>query len=423
MSSARRVAVKVLSEVVRDGSYSNIAADVAINEANLGPADSKLASMLIYGCLQRKITLDKILSDTAGDGFRKTHPFVLSVLRVGAYQLLFMDKIPESAAVNESVKIVKTSKQKFAAGFTNAVLRKISKQKDEILKTVADSEDLSFKYSVSSKLAESLIEDYGLELIEGYLKASLESPKLYCRINSFTDTDGLFELLAEKGVDYEKSSIDGAFSLRGAGSVERLPEFIDGRFFVQDLASQIAISDFNIADGMSVLDVCAAPGGKSFTAAQYVGRSGKIVSCDLYEKRVGLISNGAKRLNISNLIAVQNDATDFNKALGQFDRVLCDVPCSGFGVIRRKPEIKYKSLAEFSALPKIQLDILKTSVKYLKPDGELMYSTCTLRNAENREVVDKFLSENNDFRIVAEKTLFPHINDSDGFYFCILKRK
>lgn len=423
MSSARRVAVKVLSEVEREASYSNIAADVAIKEAGLTPNDSKLASMLIYGVLQRKITLDKILKDAAGSGFGKTHPFVLSVLRVGAYQLLFMDKIPESAAVNESVKIVKSSKQKFAVGFTNAVLRKIAKSKNDILQSIEDSEDLGFKYSCSNELAESLIKDYGKKKAEGYLKSSLELPKLYCRINNFVDNDGLFETLTEKGIECENASLEGAFTIKGAGGVERLPEFKEGKFFVQDLASQIAISKLNIKEGMSVLDVCAAPGGKSFTAAQYAGIGGKIVSCDLYEKRAGLIEHGAKRLNIRNLTAFQNDATIYNELLGQFDRVLCDVPCSGFGVIRRKPEIKYKSLDEFSELPEIQLDILKTSVKYLKPDGQIMYSTCTLRQVENRGVVDLFLSENKDFEIVSEQTLFPQINDSDGFYFCVLKRK
>lgn len=423
MSSARRVAVKVLSEIEREGSYSNIAADIAIKEAGLDSVDSKLASLLIYGCLQRKITLDKVLQQAAGDGFRKTHPFVLSVLRVGAYQLLFMDRIPESAAVNESVKIVKSSKQRFAAGFTNAVLRKIAKSNDEILKSIAESKDLSFKYSCTDELAESLIKDYGTDTAEGYLKASLELPKLYCRVNNFVDSIGLFNTLAEKGIEYEKSGLDGAFTVNGAGSVEHLPEFKDGKFFVQDLASQIAISSFNISEGMSVLDVCAAPGGKSFTAAQLVGKTGKVISCDLYEKRVGLISSGAKRLNIGILTAFQNDATVYNSNLGKFDRVLCDVPCSGFGVIRRKPEIKYKSLSEFAKLPEIQLSILKTSVKYLNPDGMIMYSTCTLRNAENREVVDCFLSENKDFDVFTEQTLFPQKNGSDGFYFCVLKRR
>ncbi len=423
MSSARKVAVKVLSEIERDGSYSNIAADVALNEAGLSSADSRLASMLIYGCLQRKITLNKVLRDMAGDSFRKTHPFVVSVCLVGAYQLLFMDKIPESAAVNESVKIVKASKQRFAAGFTNAVLHKIARSKQEILKDIADSDDLSFKYSCSKELIESLIKDYGFELAEGFLKASLESPKLICRLNNFADTNGLLESLSEKGIECNNCDLDGAFTLKSAGNVERLPEFRNGKFFVQDLASQIAISNLNIKEGMNVLDVCAAPGGKSFTAAQYAGKSGKIVACDLYEKRVGLILNGAKRLNINNLTAVQNDATVYNQSLGQFDRVLCDVPCSGFGVIRRKPEIKYKNLSEFDELPEIQLNILKTSVKYLKANGEIMYSTCTLRNAENKEVVDKFLRENMDFEIVLEKTLFPQISSSDGFYFCVLKRK
>ena len=421
MSSARRVAVKVLSEIEREGSYSNIAADVAIKEAGLDSVDSKLASILIYGCLQRKITLDTVLQQAAGNGFRKTHPFVLAVLRVGAYQLLFMDKIPESAAVNESVKIVKSSKQKFAAGFTNAVLRKIAKSKGEILKSIAESNDLCFKYSCTHELAESLIKDYGFNTAQGFLKASLESPKLYCRENCFVDNNGLFEALTEKGIECEKSGLEGAFILNGAGSVERLPEFKSGKFFVQDLASQIAVSSFSIGEGMSVLDVCAAPGGKSFTAAQYVGKTGKVVSCDLYDKRVGLISNGAKRLNIGVLTAFQNDAAVFNDSLGKFDRVLCDVPCSGFGVIRRKPEIKYKSLSEFSELPEIQLSILNTSVNYLKQDGMIMYSTCTLRNTENREVVDSFLKENNGFEVVTEKTLFPQIDGSDGFYFCVLK--
>ena len=174
---------------------------------------------------------------------------------------------------------------------------------------------------------------------------------------------------------------------------------------------------------MSVLDVCAAPGGKSFTASQYCGENGKLVSCDLYEQRAGLIKKGAERLNIKNLSAKQNDATVFNPDFGTFHRVLCDVPCSGFGVIRRKPEIKYKSLSEFDCLPEIQLQILETSVKYLKPDGQIMYSTCTIRQAENRKVIDAFIEKHADFEIVSEKTLMPQTDGTDGFYFCILKRR
>lgn len=423
MLNARQVAVRVISDIERDGCYSNIAVDAAIKENQLSKVDSALASMLVYGVLQRKITLDRVLSNATGKNFKKTHPFVLSVLRVSAYQILFMDKIPPSAAVNEGVKIVKSSKQRFAVGFVNAVLRKINTDKDKILQGISESKNLSFKYSCTAEFAESLIKDYGFEMAEGFLKASLEVPKLYCRVNNFAVKDNLYSRLAEKGIEVCETDIDGAFYLQGAGSVDNLPEFKNGEFFVQDLASQIAISHFGIKNGDSVLDVCAAPGGKSFTAVQYAGLNGRIISCDLYEKRAGLIKSGADRLNIKNLTPKQNDATVFNPEFGQFDCVICDVPCSGFGVIRRKPEIKYKSFADFSDLPDIQLKILKTAVRYLKKDGKLMYSTCTVRNAENRKVVDRFLSEFDGFEIASERTLMPQSDGSDGFYFCILKGK
>ncbi len=421
--NARQVAVKVISEIERDGSYSNIASDKAIKDAELSKADAALASMLIYGVLQRKITLDNILLNAAGKNFKKTHPFVLSVLRVAAYQLLFMDKIPPSAAVNEAVKTVKSSKQRFAQGFVNAVLRKVNNDKEKILKTLDETDDLSFKYSCTSEFADGLIADYGFDTANAFLRSTLDAPKLYCRVNNFAVKGELFERLTQKGITVTLADVDGAFSMQGAGSVENLPEFKNGEFFVQDLASQKAIADFDIQDGMSVLDVCAAPGGKSFTAAQYVGKAGKIVSCDLYEQRAGLIKTGAKRLMIENLEARQNDATVFNDSFGTFDRVLCDVPCSGFGVIRRKPEIKYKKLSEFSDLPEIQLQILEASVKYLNKNGQLMYSTCTVREAENREVVKAFLSKHTDFEIASEETLMPHLSGTDGFYYCILRGK
>ncbi len=422
MMNARQVAVKVISEIERDGSYSNIASDKAIKDAELSKADAALASALVYGVLQRKVTLDFVLSEAAGKNFKKTHPFVLSVLRVATYQLLFMDKIPPSAAVNEAVKIVKSSKQRFAVGFVNAVLRKVNTEKAQFLEKIDYSNNLSIKYSCTAEFAKSLIDDYGKEVAEGFLKASLESPKLYCRVNEFAVSERLFDRLAEKGISVTPSDIDGAFSIQGAGNVELLSEFKNGEFFVQDLASQTAISSFGIKSGDSVIDVCAAPGGKSFTAAQFVGKNGKIISLDLYEKRAGLIKNGAVRLKINNLEALANDATVFNPDFGKFDRVICDVPCSGFGVIRRKPEIKYKSLQEFSELPDIQLKILETSVGYLKENGTLMYSTCTVRHAENRLVVDRFLKAHSDFEIVAERTLMPQTDDCDGFYFCILSQ-
>ncbi len=422
MLSARTVAVKILSDIERHSGYSNIAIDSALNDAKLSKQDSALVSMLVYGVLQRKITLDTILENASGKGFKKTHPYVLNVLRVGAYQLLFTDKIPSSAVVNEAVKTVKASKQKFASGFVNAVLRKVDSEKEIIETSLETSQDICFKYSCTKELSDLLIADYGFETVDKFLKSSLKPPKLFCRENLFCENKFNFDTLIQKGIEVEFNGIDGCFSLKGAGNIENLPEFKKGEFFVQDLASQTAIASLDIKAGMSVLDVCAAPGGKSFTAAQYTGKYGKVISCDLYEKRAGLIQNGAKRLNIEVLSAIQNDATVFNPSLGSFDRVICDVPCSGIGVIRRKPEIKYKSVADFKELPEIQLSILKTSAQYLNKNGTLMYSTCTLLKSENRCVVDAFLRKNHDFEIIDERTLMPHTDGCDGFYYCILKR-
>ena len=420
--NARTVAVKVIADIERNKSYSNIVVDVALNGADLSRQDSAFASMLVYGVLQRKLTLDSVIACASGRTLNKTHPFVLAALRVGVFQVLF-SKVPLSAAVNETVKIVKSSKQSFASGFVNAVMRKISSTKDAILLEIENSKDLQYKYSCNESFCQSLINDYGLEFAEGYLKAALKTPSLYAVVNTFvTDEDKLFGSFDNECIEYKKGTVSNSFVLEGVGNIENLKQFKDGAFFVQDLASQIALSEFMIESGMSFLDVCSAPGGKSFTAAQYLGRNGRIVACDLYEKRVGLVVSGAKRLKLDILNGSQNDATVFNSQLGTFDRVLCDVPCSGWGVIRRKPEIKYKDPSEFSELPDIQLKILKTSAKYLKEDGLLMYSTCTLRNIENRGVIDLFLTYNHDFEILKESTLFTQKTGSDGFYYCILKR-
>lgn len=423
MISARTVATKILADVERNKGYSNISIDAALNSASLTKQDAALVSYLVYGVLQRKITLDKILASVSGSGFSKTHPFILQVLRVGAYQLLFSDKIPPSAAVNEAVKTVKLSKQKFASGFVNAVLRKIVSQKDIILSELSQSNDLSYRFSCDKKFVDAIITDYGKDVAFKFLEASLQSPKLYCRENKFSDTNNLYSSLSDSDISISKNDkIDGCFSIDNVGNIENLPDFKKGLFFVQDLASQLAIKALDIKSDMSLLDVCAAPGGKSFTAAQYVGKNGRIVSCDLYEKRAGLIKKGAERLKIDILTAIENDATIYNKSLGEFDRVICDVPCSGFGVIRRKPEIKYKSIDEFADLPNIQFEILQTSAEYLRDGGLLMYSTCTLFNRENRAVVDRFIESNNDFEIFTDQTLMPQSDDCDGFYYCILRR-
>lgn len=419
--TARAAAVKVLCEVERNGSYSNIASNSAIIDAELDRKDAAFMSMLLYGVLTRKITLDSIISQHLSKGLSKIHPFVLNSLRIGAYQLLFMDKVPVSAAVNESVTIVKKSKQSFASGFVNAVLRKISADKDNIFKLI-DNSDMSIKYSCPKELCDELQRDLGDDA-EGFLAASLQSPELYARVNTLKIThDELFSLLLEKDIGCKAGEVEASFTAKNIGNIEKLEEFKNGLFYVQDKASQMAISALNIVSGMKILDVCSAPGGKSFTAAMYLKGKGSVTSCDIYEKRVGLIASGAKRLGIDNLNATVNDASVFNPKLGAFDAVICDVPCSGIGVIRRKPEIKLRPLSTYDELFDIQLSILNTSAKYVDLGGKLMYSTCTVRRAENEAVVNEFLKHNSCFKVLQSKTLLTHIDGTDGFYYCIMER-
>lgn len=421
MMTARGVAVNVLCDILKNGSYSNIAVDSAINSTSLSKKDASLATALIYGCLQRKLTLDRIIENLS---FKKgkTEVFVLAALYVGLFQILFLDRIPDSAAVNETVNAVKASKFKFAAGFVNAILRKAAVGREEILKDIAESHDISYKYSCPVFLLKSLIADYGRETAEAFLAESLKTPKTYARVNTLITTKSkLFDLLSQKGAECEEAITDGCFWVKNVGGLQQSEEFKKGYFYIQDPASQLSIKALNISPGMSVLDMCSAPGGKSFTAAMHLEDVGSITSCDIYEKRVGLIKRGAGRLEISCITAVVADATCKDNNLGTFDRVICDVPCSGFGVIRRKPEIKFKQ-ESFEELSKIQLKILNNAASYVNKGGMLLYSTCTLRRAENEQIIEKFLENSIEFSVAEMKTLWPQIDGTDGFFYCVLKR-
>lgn len=420
--TARSVAVKILCSTEKGG-YSNIVSDTAINSAELSLSDAALVSRIVYGVLQRKLTLDYIIGRCCDKGTGGIHPFVLNVLRVGIYQIYFMDKIPPSAAVNEAVKTVKSGKQKFAAGFVNAVLRRAGREKEQIISAIKSDSSPEVKYSCPRALYNEIEADYGTDTADAYFEASLESPETYIAVNLLkTDDNELTVKLNDSGVTAEKTSIPGMIRISNPGSIEKIPSFSKGLFFVQDAASQNAVKALSIEKGMSVLDVCAAPGGKSFLAAIYAGETGRVVSCDLYESRTKLIKGGAMRLGLGNVEVKVNDASKYDPNLGTFDRVICDVPCTGTGVLRRKPEIKYKDLADTSDLACIQLGILNKSKEYVKPGGLIMYSTCSVRSAENERITEKFLGENADFESVEKKTLMPQTDGTDGFFYHVMKR-
>ncbi len=424
MPNARQIAVKALVSVDAQGGYSNIVLDRLLKEAKLSSADAALASALFYGVLDRKITLDYLLQKHCSRSMSKLSDGVRNALRIGAFQLLYMDRVPAFAAINESVNIVKRSKDKYASGLVNAVLRGLERAGAPSLPSEQTAQALSVRASCAEWLVKRLVDDYGFETAEKIFASGLEPSATYLRVNALkTDADRLVESLSLQGCEAEAvDGVENAVRLL-RGSAEGLDGYRDGLFHVQDLSSQRCCAALQTERGMRALDVCAAPGGKSFTVAELMQGQGEVVSRDLHSHRVELIRNGAERLGLNNVTASVGDATVFDETLGSFDRVLCDVPCSGVGVIRRKPEIKYKDAFDADKLFELQLKILTTSAGYLKSGGRLVYSTCTLLKKENREVVDAFLKANSDFFLVGEDITLMPFEGTDGFYFACLQRR
>ena len=422
MANPRKLAANILTKIEKDLAYSNIALSSAFKENEMTATEKKLTSVLVYGVLDRKITLDYVLSRFMKTPIKKTAPFTLSVLRCALYQIMFMDKIPESAAVNEAVKLIKKSKENRNAGFVNAVLRGVLRE-EKLLPQGESAKDLSIIYSCPLWIVESFVNDYGVKTATELLKESLKAPKVNIRVNNTRITaDELLKKLCDGGINTQNGDIENCLVLNEGTAVAENEFFKKGFYHVQDTASQKAVAVLAPKKGERVLDMCAAPGGKSFTMAEIMENSGEIISCDMYEHKLKLISGSAERLGLDIIKPTLNDATRFNPDLGEFDAILCDVPCSGFGVIRRKPEIKYKPQEDFKALQKIQQDILCCAAGYLKKGGRILYSTCTLRSGENENNIAEFLSNHSDFEKEYEHTFMPHTDNTDGFYCALLKR-
>lgn len=423
MENARRVAANALVRVERDGSYSNLVLGELLKSAGLAGEDKAFATALFYGVLDRRITLDYILKQHIKTPLKKVAPFTLACMRCAVYQIMYMDRIPNSAAVNEAVKLIKASRENRCAGFANAVLRNTLRCGTD-LPSGRGVTELSVKYSCPETIVRGFIADYGDKNAEGILSAFLEPPPVTLRVNTIkTSADLLAERLLGEGAEAVQADTPGALHLKKGVELSALPSFKEGLFHIQDEASQRAIAILNPQSGERMLDMCAAPGGKSFTAAELMCNKGEIVACDIHPARVGLIKDGAERLGLDIVKPATANATAYNPTLGQFDCILCDAPCSGFGVLRRKPEIKYNRCELDGELEKIQLAILENAVKYLKPGGRILYSTCTLRASENEKLVNSFIMRYNMLHKVYEHTFMPHIDRTDGFYCALLQSK
>ncbi len=442
MKKPRAVAFDVLYRIFSEDAYSNLAIDNALKENNLNRLDSAFCTALVYGVLERLLTIDYIIRKLSSVPFRKIELKTLIILRMGFYQLLYMDKVPASAAVNESVILAKNNRLFKSSGFINGLLRSFVRNdcKFELPSESDRVRYLSVLYSCPEYLVKLWIDAYGDDVTCSILSSLVGRPPLTVRVNTLlTDSDTLIENLSEEGVTAHKSSLDSnMLTVNNTGAVDTLKAFELGEFFVQDIASDVCAAVCAAKPGDTVFDVCSAPGGKSFAMAMNMENRGEVRAFDLHPHKIKLIRAGADRLGISIIKPSVRDAAEDTALTEKADVVLCDVPCSGFGILRRKPEIRYRKSEDYQKLPSVQYRILENSAKLVKDGGTLVYSTCTLNPAENSEVVKEFLSNHPEFsekpidikmdiiRKIDEKdhmlTLFPTEEGSDGFFIASMER-
>ena len=429
----RELTLALLTEWEEQGKYANLALS-SRRLSPLTPKESARVSASFYTVVEHLLTLDHIILSLAARGREEIRPHTLRLLRLGLSELLYFDSAAEHAVVYETVRL---AKNKGEAAFVNAVLREAIRQKDNL--PLPDPKKnftryLSVKYSVSPWIVKNYIQMYGEDGAEVLLISFGERRGYDLRINPLRiSRDAYLEKLRAVGIAATPLLTQGV-RLEKSYPVTELPGFFEGELHVQDGASQLAVSVLAPRRGERIIDVAAAPGGKSFTAAEEMEDAGEVFSFDLHENKLSLLRSGAERLGLSSLRIASRDGRDPNPALfGTADRVLCDLPCSGLGVLGKKPDLRYKSEQDIKDLPALQSEILRASASYVKTGGVLVYSTCTLRSAENEEVVRDFLSERSDFSLlpfaVGEKvcagcyTAFPPESGTDGFFIAKLQKK
>ncbi len=434
--TARSVALDALLACENQGAWSDGYLKKAIREAGLDSRDAGLCTRLCCGVLQNEMLLDALLDRFAKPPVARMEPAVRGCLRLGLYQILFLDRVPDSAAVNESVSLARERcRNPRAAGLVNAILRNLLRERESL----AMPENLPTRYSHPAWLVEEFSKALGGEGVEELLATDNGEVPTAAQVNTLRITpQALLERLKSEGVEAQPHPwLEGCLLLSGTGNLEALPSFQEGLFYIQDPAARLAVLASGVTAGQRVLDACAAPGGKSFAAAIQMAGEGSITSCDIHPKKVELIRSGAARLGISTLEAMVQDGKQCKAEwLNSFDAVLTDVPCSGLGIIRKKPDIRYKDPEPLLRLPRIQSKILNNCAQYVRPQGVLLYATCTVLERENSAVVADFIDKRKDFTLESFTlpgpigtvesgmlTLWPHIHGTDGFFFAKLRRR
>ncbi len=432
--SAREAVLKLLNDTERKGLQSGGCVERLNSDFVLDDKDSAFAVNIYLGCIQFKYRIDSYINACSDIAPAKIDLGVRNILRMAVYQMLWLDRVPVHAAVDEAVKLCRKYNPR-AASFTNAVLRHISSIKDRLPAFTGDaSERLAVEYSTENWFAEYLIGSLGESSAEAFLAESNKPAPLSLRINTVKiSSEEYKELLNLNGIPFREHTFE-ALVLADRRDVKEFPGFKEGFFFIQDPAAAMCTGIAGVEPGMKILDACSSPGGKSFSTAIEMNNTGSILACDISGKKTEKVRAGAERLGLDIISCSVQDARNYNEEMdSSFDIVLADVPCSGLGVLRKKPEIKYKTRDEISALPEIQKNIIDNLSRYVKPGGILLYSTCTVLREENEDVVDGFLSEHKGFTacdfdfcgISSDKgmyTFLPHIDGTDGFFAAKLKR-
>ena len=439
---AREAAMLALNACQRQGGWSDGALKKQLSAAELSGRDAALATQLCFGVLQNQMLLDFYLSKFSNIPLKRMEGKVVQTLRLGAYQMLFLTRIPHSAAVNSAVALVKAHcKNPRAAGMVNGILRSMERslQNMPVIPQGDPVAYLSTLYSHPEWLVKEFILSLGEEETAQLLAAdNSQSPTAVMVNTTRTTVEALKAMLEADHVEAEPHPwLENCLLLSRTGDLERMEAFQQGLFYVQDPASRLSVLAAGAKPGMRVLDCCAAPGGKSFAAAIAMENQGAIVSCDLHPHKKKLIQAGADRLGLTIITPKTADGKVFRPEWeSAFDLVLVDAPCSGLGVIRKKPDIRYKDPAPLADLPAVQLDILRNAARYVRPGGTLMYSTCTLLYRENGEVVETFLAENKAYKAETftlpgpigpvqsgSVTLWPHRHGTDGFFISKMRRE
>lgn len=422
---SREIALNILIEVNEEGAFSNISISRNIKK-EVSSLDEAFIRELVYGVIENRMYIDWIIRKFSKIRFNKISPNIREILRMGIYQILFMDKIPDSAAVNESVKLSKKRSHKGTYGFVNGILRNVSRKKNtiELPKKENDIiEYLSIKYSHPKWMIERWIEEFGEVFTESLCKSNNEKPKLNIRVNTLKiSRSDLLEKLTEEGVTaYESRIADDGIIIEKPIRITETEEFKRGYFQIQDESSMLVAQIMRPEEGSLVVDVASAPGGKATHIAEKMNNRGKIIARDVYDHKLKLIKENATRLGI-NIISVENfNALNIDESLIEnADYCLVDAPCSGLGLIRRKPDIKWKkNKDDIKEITSLQYEILENASKYLKNQGILIYSTCTIERDENINLIRRFLNNNQEFKLSGFKNLIPQIENlssaKDGY--------